>query len=174
MRTFKDTKGRQWELAVNVSAIRRVKALAQVDLLEVLGGRLIDRLLNEPETLADVLFALVRDQAAAQSITSEDFGAGLAGDAIDDATKALLEELADFFPSARRTLLRTALTKVREAESAAMERGTREITERAAEEIRRIQTLPTDQLIQQTPGGPSTRSPASSEGSTPAPSPSAS
>jgi hypothetical protein len=45
--------------------------------------------------------------------TDEEFGRSMAGDAIDFATTALLEELVDFFPRDRRRLLSKALEKLK-------------------------------------------------------------
>ncbi len=44
-------------------------------------------------------------------MTEEAFGEGLAGNAIDDATHALLEALINYFPESRRRLLRKAAEK---------------------------------------------------------------
>src|SRR5699024_8209727 len=60
----------------------------------------------------DVVYAVCKPQADTKSIGDEDFGRAMGGDAIDAAADALLEELIDFFPKGRRTLLRTALSKL--------------------------------------------------------------
>jgi hypothetical protein len=53
---------------------------------------------------------LCKDQADKQSISDEDFGRALAGDAITQAADAFVEELIDFFPDARaRASLRKAI-----------------------------------------------------------------
>ncbi len=85
----------------------RVLILAHVkELLE----QAADKLLADPVTLADVLFVLCQDEAAAKSITEEDFGRALGGDALALAAEAFVEELVDFFPDARaRTGLRRLL-----------------------------------------------------------------
>ena len=44
----------------------------------------------------------------------------MAGDAIDAATTALLEELVDFFPSGKRQILNKALAKLRTFETKAL------------------------------------------------------
>ena len=59
---------------------------------------------------SDVLYCLCKDQADKQSISDEDFGRALAGDAITQAADAFVEELIDFFPDARaRASLRKAI-----------------------------------------------------------------
>jgi hypothetical protein len=44
----------------------------------------------------------------------------MGGDAIDGGTTALLEELVDFFPQAKRRVLSKALAKLRKLETAAL------------------------------------------------------
>jgi len=112
MRTFKDNAGRAWSVQINVDALKRVRSLLDVDLLEVLEGKLIDRLSGDPVFLCDVLYAVVKPEADAQKVSDEDFGRAMGGDALDGATAALLEELVDFFPSPRRKVLRKAMDKL--------------------------------------------------------------
>jgi hypothetical protein len=74
------------------------------------GFKSLSKLVSDPVTLADVLYCLCKDQADKQSITDEDFGRALAGDAITLAADAFVEELIDFFPDARaRSSLRKAI-----------------------------------------------------------------
>jgi hypothetical protein len=112
MRTFTDALGRSWSLEITVATLKRVRALAGVDLIEAAGGTLLDRLVADPVLLGDVLFACVKPQADERKVTDEDFGRSLAGDAIDHATTALLEEFVAFFPSPRRRVLTQALAKL--------------------------------------------------------------
>ena len=64
----------------------------------------IDVSIHEP--LQNVL---VQDQARTLNVTDEQFGTALAGDAIENATKAFLDELVDFFPGAKRLFLQKAV-----------------------------------------------------------------
>jgi peptide subunit release factor RF-3 len=107
MRTFKDTAGRTWTIALNVWAIKRTRDMAAVDLLDLTGATkdgpasLLQRLIADPILLVSVLWAVCSEDAVKAGLTEEDFGRAMAGDAIDNATKALLEELTDFTPSPR-------------------------------------------------------------------------
>lgn len=121
MRTFADNTGRSWTIVVNVDAIKRVRSLLGVNLLEIVDGDLIERLATDPVLLCDVLYAILKPEADAQQITDQDFGRAMAGDAIDLATTALLEELVDFFPQRKRRLLRGALAKLKAWEAKALE-----------------------------------------------------
>jgi hypothetical protein len=120
MKTFVDNAGRTWTVAVNVDAIKRVRDLATVNLLEVIEGKLLERLIGDPVLLCDVIYSVCKPEADAKNIKDEDFGRAMAGDAIDGATTALLEELVDFFPQGRRRVLAKALTKLRKLETAAL------------------------------------------------------
>ena len=120
MKTFKDNAGRSWTVTVNVDAVKRVRSLLSVNLLEVLDGKLIERLAGDPVLLCDVLYALVKPEADERKVTDEEFGRSMAGDAIEQGTTALLEELVDFFPQARRRLLAKALEKLKAWEAKAL------------------------------------------------------
>lgn len=101
MQTFRDNAGRTWTVSVDVAAIKRVRALAGFDLLSVIDGKGIDRLVLDPVLLCDVLCAACRPEAERLGVSDEDFGRAMAGDAIEHATRALMEELVSFCPNPR-------------------------------------------------------------------------
>lgn len=121
MRNFIDSSGRVWVVDINVATVKRVKTLAQVNLLEVVQGELIERLSTDPVLLADILYAVCQPQALREQISDEAFGQALAGDVIDRATTALLEGLIEFFPEPRRRLLEKATAKYRQVQTKALE-----------------------------------------------------
>jgi len=131
MKTFNDNAGRTWTIAINVGTIKRVRGLLDVDLLEVVEGKLIERLIRDPILLCDVVYAVCKPEADEKQISDEDFGKAMAGDAIEHATKALLEELVSFSPSPRdranlqRVLQTTwkAIDKARDVIEARIESG---------------------------------------------------
>jgi hypothetical protein len=121
---FADNKGRKWDVMVNVSTVKRVRSLTSVDLMSVVEGKdLLVRLSSDPILLCDVLFAVVKPQADAGSVTDEDFGSSLAGDAIADAANALLEGIINFFPSPKRTILDAQLKKLKSFETAILQKA---------------------------------------------------
>ena len=109
MKTFTDNTGRTWTLSVTVGTIKRVRALCGVDLANIItmeSGKtpnvgLLERLAADPVLLVDVLFAVCKPEADAKGITDEEFGRAMAGDAIELAATALLDEIIDFFPEAK-------------------------------------------------------------------------
>ena len=73
--------------------------------MEAVEGDLLEQLSTDPILLCDVVYVLCKPEADQQNVTDEQFGQAMAGDAIEHATTALLEELVDFFPLARRRVL---------------------------------------------------------------------
>lgn len=133
MRHFTDNQGREWTVDITVAAIKRVRGLAGVDLMEVLEGSngLIEKLVRDPVLLCDVIYAACKPQADERQITDERFGASMAGDAIEHATAALLEELVDFCPSPRD---RANLGRVLKATRDVMDKA-RDVVERRIDEL---------------------------------------
>ena len=120
MRTFRDSKNREWVIELNVYAIGRVRDIVHLDLLDISTGNVFNNLMTDPVTLCNVIYCLIKPQADDLKVSDEDFGRAMAGDPIDKATTALLEELENFFPSQKRDLLQKALGKVRQLESRAI------------------------------------------------------
>ena len=156
MRTFKDNTGRTWNVAINVDTIKRVRAMTDVNLLEILGGSVIERLVLDPILLCDVAYAVCKPEAEQRGVSDEDFGRAMAGDAIDEASRALLEDLVDFFPSPRD---RANLRKVLEANQRAMDKA-RDLIEARLESGALDKEV--DQMLKKA-GASSGTAPASSE-----------
>ena len=114
MKTFTDNAGRTWTVNVNVDAVKRVRSLCDVDLMDAVtdGGKLLERLVADPVLLCDVVFSICKEEADAKGISDVAFGRAMAGDPIEHATTALLEELVDFFPEKQRTVFRTVVGKL--------------------------------------------------------------
>lgn len=163
MHSFRDNVGRTWTVAINVAAVKRVRGLVNIDLYKLIddGFKPLAALVADPVQLADVLYCLCKDEADAKSVSDEDFGRALAGDAITLAADAFVEELIDFFPDARA---RASLTKV-----LAAGRKVRDKLLAHAETV--IETL--DPLAEASKLIASFGNSPASSGSTPAPSPSA-
>lgn len=129
MKSFTDNTGRTWTLVVNVATIKRVRALCHVDLnsvIEVEEGkpstRLLELLSSDPVLLVDVLYAVCKPECDQKNVTDEDFGSAMAGDAITQATTALLDEIIDFFPEAKRLAFKKILSASRRFEEVAKKR----------------------------------------------------
>jgi len=170
MRTFNDNAGRSWSLALNVWTVKKVRDLLGVDLLD-LGGEsatgssdkkpgLLFRLIADPVLLVDVLYVVCKDQADGAGVTDEQFGRAMGGDAIDAATKAFLEELADFTPSPRD---RARARKVIETTWAMIDKAQDVLDARAEKELpAAVEALLTEMAEMSALGSSSTSSPDSS------------
>lgn len=171
MKSFRDSKGRLWDLSIDVTAVRRVHALLGVLLTDLSDVVKLGELIADPLRLVDVCFAIVKPQADAANppVSDEAFATGLAGDAIEQMADAFMAGLVDFFPSARvRAAFKTAIQKCRgiqeKVENEAVQRAS-QINEAAiSEQI--IATFPS--LDTSPSSGLSATSPAGSP-STPAP-----
>jgi chorismate mutase len=110
MSSFKDARERQWLLQLNVSNIRAIREKHKVDLAS-LEGKAFDQLEADPVLLVDVLHTLCEEQIEKEKITPAEFGESLVGDAIDNATAAMLQAIADFFPKSKREMVQTLARK---------------------------------------------------------------
>lgn len=135
MKTFKDAEGREWQIAINIDAIKRVRAaLDGFDLLALTDGNVIQELIGDPVKLVDTIFVLCQDQATARGCSDAEFGRSMGGDALDLATTALLEEFVDFFPSRKRQPMIQALAKLKQIEAKQVEVALKMVNDPAIDE----------------------------------------
>lgn len=127
MKTFTDCMGRTWTVTINVGTIKRVKTMLGINLLEAITDDLAEKLKNDVCMLVDVLYVICKNEADTKNITDENFGEAMAGDALENATNAFLDELIDFFPAEKKMILRKAINKVNQAEKKALEMGNKYI-----------------------------------------------
>jgi len=171
MKTFTDNAGRDWVIEINVASLKRVKGLTGTDLIGLavsMDTSVAERLASDPILLCDVLYAVCKPQADERGVSDEEFGRAMAGDAIESATVALLEDIVGFCPSPRdRAALGRVLTAMRDARDKARDLVDQNL-DRMIEggEIDRIVTdamMEAEQVLEQmTSGGSSTSAPASS------------
>jgi len=151
MKTFNDNAGRTWTVAINVECIKRVKTLLSVNLIDAIEGKLIEQLVSDPVLLCDVIYAICKPEADTKEVSDEEFGRAMAGDAIDNATTALLEELVDFFPSGKRQVLAKALAKLKTFQTKAVETASKRLDDpRLDQQLEAL--LKEDELPELTPG----------------------
>ena len=160
MRTFNDGAGRTWTVALNLNAVKRVKSLLEVNLLELDQGTppLLTRLDTDLILLCDVIYCVVKPEADALKVSDEDFGRALGGDAILAAHNALMEELGDFFRQLGRSHLAKAIGVQGRMVSLAVQKIERKLDAVDPE-------AETEKMFEpaKTPGNSSTNSPESSD-----------
>lgn len=160
MKSFKDTAGRTWTIAVNIDSIKRVRALCSLDLMSAVDGSLFTKLAADPILLCDTIYAICKPEADAANVSDSDFGKAMGGDAIEQASEALLQEICDFFPKGRRGILTKANQKLQAAEAIGCQMAGA-----------KIDAMDVNALMQKALGDSAISLPAASA-STPAPSPS--
>jgi hypothetical protein len=108
---FKDAEGREWLVNLdgpNIIAIRKECGINPIS------GDAYEELYSDPIRLGEVLAVICREQISkhASGITSDQFKAGIRGDAIDRARQAFHEAQLDFSPSREREVLRALAAKM--------------------------------------------------------------
>lgn len=109
MHEWTDHKGERWGVSLTLGTAKRLRDAHGVDLLNA------DKLaatLRDPVAVADLLWALSRDEAERRGLDVDAFYLRLVdtsgddnGQSFDAATRALMRELALFFRAAGRRLL---------------------------------------------------------------------
>ena len=111
MSKFSDKLSRDWQLTINVAAMRRAKTLG-VD-LSMPAKNLGDYFFDDCY-LCDALWAIVRPAASEAGLTQEQFELGLDGKTLDAAREALWEALYEYFDLGKAEMLRAAVASVAE------------------------------------------------------------
>jgi len=133
MREFRDDQGRPWQVALTVASALRVRDNVTVDVVDEKTGErnavpfdMVDAanisqtfqvLRSQYAKIGEILYALLTKQVEAKSLTKEDFLDGLRGDSLDAATKALEQELVDFFPQRLRKMIGLLASKMDEVQN---------------------------------------------------------
>lgn len=103
MPSFKDCEAREWNLRIDVDAIRRVRSAFSIDLATLLASpESIERLTDDVCLTIDVIYELCRPVATQLGITAEAFGRSLFGDPLGNAVRAFEEALIEFLPESSR------------------------------------------------------------------------
>ena len=135
MRSFKDTLGREWNLALTTTAVMRIRdSVNYADVGE--DGKASERPLdlgdvqtanqaltlfrNHYTKLVQVLGVALARQIEERKMTSDEFADGLSGDSFESAREAFEGELISFFPKRRRELLELVTAEMEKADRAAM------------------------------------------------------
>lgn len=130
MHSFKDNAGRAWNLEINVLVCQQLKAAHGFDVYALLddGMKKLAELVSNPVHLAEVLCTLIKGQLAALGVTPEQFFAALAGDVLDAAAQAFVDEVLDFFPErATRQIHKKAILKAKELQAVMVSRAEKEL-----------------------------------------------
>ena len=130
MKIWKDAEGHAYETKITVAEIRDVKTELGINLMDIATGDLLQRISEDVILLCDILYVINRSQAKEYGIDDVQFGRNLYGDALEEATKAFMEEMINFFPNQRtRQLLTKAMTKGQERMDKALDLAEKSLEE---------------------------------------------
>lgn len=131
---FKDKKGREWSVAIDVGVARNLKksGVNIYQLEEDKAAKLRELIAKENELdLMEFIWKIVKPQADEVNVTEDDFYSGLAGVAIADARIAFMESYANFTQSpAIHSMMMETVDMQRRAEKT-MERAAKQIIQLA-------------------------------------------
>lgn len=133
--TFTDTAGRRWTIALDFEVYRRVLSNYDVDLCDIVyAEQKCLKALDNPITLVDVLYEIVKVEAIGRKVDEVAFAKALDMAVIVDAQRKLVDEMIFFSRSHPRAQI------VREA-VAAYDRAEREARQQVAQEMPRIRKV---------------------------------
>lgn len=115
---FTDREGRAWTIDLNFEVYRRVLGNCDVDLCDIVyeDQKCLVQL-RDAVTLVDVLFEIVREQAAAMHVDEHAFAKAIDMEVLADALRKLIDEMLFFSRShPRAAIVREAVSAADEAE----------------------------------------------------------
>lgn len=138
MRSFKDSKDRQWSINFNIGAAIQIKQQTGYDLLKMATDEddqmpVLELLLSDI-TVAEVIRAVVSDQLAEKNVTQDDFFGSLDGKCFADASTAFMEELKDFFQQSGKTAMVEIIAQTQQQLSQSMNLDAEEIAKAIQEQ----------------------------------------
>lgn len=110
VRAIKDRHGKDWQIAITVASVKRVRDLLSFDLCDVPGLSKID---DDVGLLIDLAYCLVKDQADAAGVDDVAFGRSFDGPTIEALQRAFWEEIHHFFRTRGRSNAAKAIAKFR-------------------------------------------------------------
>lgn len=106
---FKDLAGREWNLNINIGAMRRAKT-QNIDLSMPVNQ--LREFVMDDVFMVDAIWAVIQPDADAKGISKEQFESAIDGKAIESARDALWVALEEYYPDPKAQMLRAALNSV--------------------------------------------------------------
>lgn len=131
MASFKDSKDREWQIALDAQAILAIRADCDSDFLLNDFDRqdnTFTRLQADPVLLCRVIYLLCSDQRTERGVSEKEFYLGVMGDAIDHATEALMKAIVSFSPRRTRETLE-AFARQEELQTEAVKRAVAKVAD---------------------------------------------
>ncbi len=115
MPKFTDSQGDDWDVTVDINALKRIKDLKDIDLgqpFQPPEDPVLYRICRDPLLAVDILYCVVKPQADERDMDSWEFGTALAGGAVRKGIDALMKGLVNFFQNLGRKDAASAAPKL--------------------------------------------------------------
>ena len=108
---FSDTKNRKWVLKMTVGKVRQIRETLGVDITHAIDPTksVVDDIANDPVLMFDIIYLCCLEQMESTKVSGEDLADAISGDTIEDAAKALIDAIIDFFPRSKTEVIRESL-----------------------------------------------------------------
>jgi hypothetical protein len=116
MEKFRDSNGKEWAIKITVGTIKMVRDELKIDLTDM---ATLKELGDDVCLLVDCIYLCCKAEADESGIDDIKFGQSMAGEALDNAESAFMNELINFFPARKADLLRKTLKKAMEMQEEA-------------------------------------------------------
>jgi hypothetical protein len=112
MASFKDSKGREWNLNLTVGMLKPLRENHKFDgrVMATSMEQLGTVLFSDPENLVGIVYTMCGDQPSKAGVTPEQFGEAMDGSALEAAGEAVVKAVAGFFP--RSTVAKSLVERV--------------------------------------------------------------
>ncbi len=136
MAQFKDKNGEEWQINIDARKIQRIRADCDKNFLlnDSAQDSTYRRMQDDEVILCVVIYLLCEKQRESRATSDADFYANLDGDAIDNATEALLETILNFTRKKKRKVMKAVVEKSDSLEDKAMELAMAKINDPKLEE----------------------------------------
>lgn len=109
MEKIKLSSGKTVDLSISAGSVELVKNQLKVSLVDLGSTGVIEKMMDDPMLLCNVMYLLCKRSCDEQKISADDFAYGLEGKEIEECTRLFIEELINFLPQSKKTILRQSL-----------------------------------------------------------------
>ena len=141
MASYTDANQISWRVEIDGFIMRRIKQEVGFDICDLVGKEAsLSTLLMDVSKTIDVLWICCEEQAVTLKIDEIGFAKGLRGDALGNATDALLDAVVDFFPTMeQRTAAKTVLQTARKAGQNLLQQATKVLQNLDLQDVKSMQ-----------------------------------
>ena len=127
MRSFKDTSGAHWEVAIDVPVARVIRSRTEIDVHSMFSQETLTMLAGNTLVLTDLLWAVVERQAEKRGVSELEFFQRLDSEIIETATDLLFDAVVDYLPEKKRKQAARLLAALRAAGKEAIQLASKQL-----------------------------------------------